>query len=90
MPVLEDGRPIWREFRHIDTSRGAFPDEMITDEIATPPDLRLGGEEFAAIARQALANGIGVGGRVGEGESYLFPARDLHQFAEVWLEAWFG
>ena len=90
MPILDDGRTVWREFRDIDTSRGAFPYERVTDEVAGTPGLRPGEEEFAAIARQALAAGIGRGGRVRQAESYLFPAPALHRFAERWLEARFA
>ncbi len=50
-----------------------------------PPD-----EAFAAIARHALAAGIGRGGKIGAAESYLFPAPELHRFAESWMEARFG
>ncbi len=90
MPILEDGRAVWREFRDIDTANGAFPYERVADEVAATPGIRPGEEAFAAIARQALAAGIGVGGRVGAGESYLFPARERHRFAEGWLEARFA
>ena len=86
MPMLEDGRTVWREFRDIDTSQGAFPYERVADEVAGTPGLRPGEAEFAAIARQALATGIGRGGRVGQSESFLFPARRLHRFAQRWLE----
>jgi aminoglycoside N3'-acetyltransferase len=43
-----------------------------------------------AIARAALAAGIGVRGRVGRAESHLFPARELTAFAVAWLEERFG
>jgi len=90
MPLLEEGRIVWREFRDIDTATGAFPYEAITAEIAATPGVASPDEAFAAIARQALAAGIGLGGRVGTGESFLFPARGLHLFAEGWLETRFG
>jgi len=79
-----------RTFHDIDTATGAFPYEQIEDEIGQTPGLQPGEEVFAAIARQALAAGIGRQGRTGRAASYLFPARDLHQFAESWLEARFG
>jgi aminoglycoside 3-N-acetyltransferase len=69
-----------RTYTDIDTSRGAFPYERL----ALPED------EFAVIAREALAAGIGTRGRVGEGESHLFPARELVGFAVGWMEARFG
>ena len=73
---------VWgeREYTDIDTSGGAFP-------YAT---LGLGDDEFAVIARAALAAGIGVRGRVGEGESHLFDAAPLAEFAVAWIEERFG
>lgn len=90
MPLLEDGRAVWREFRDIDTSEGAFPYGDVAAEIAATPGVGPGGDAFAAIARRALAAGIGRGGAVGASESFLFPARELHRFAEGWMEARFG
>jgi aminoglycoside 3-N-acetyltransferase len=90
MPLLVDGRTIWREFRDIDTAEGAFPYELVADEIAATPRIGPDREPFEAIARQALAAGIGTEGRVGSATSVLFPARALHRFAEAWLEARFG
>ena len=90
MPVLEDGRAIWREFRDIDTAEGAYPYEMLADEVAATPGVGPDRDPFEAIARQALAAGIGTEGWVGAARSALFPARALHQFAETWLEVRFG
>ncbi len=91
MPILEDdGTVTWRTIHDINTSIGAFPYESVADEIAATPGMQPGDAEFAAIARQALAAGIGVSGRVGTGQSYLFPAAPLHAFAERWLEQRFG
>jgi len=90
MPLLEAGRVVWRAFDDIDTATGAFPYDQIADEVAQTPGLQPGEEDFAAIARQALAAGIGRQGRTGRAESYLFPARGLHHFAESWLERHFG
>jgi aminoglycoside 3-N-acetyltransferase len=69
-----------RTYTDIDTSRGAFEYER----------LGLGDDEFAVIAREALAAGIGVRGRVGEGESHLFPAAGLVRFAVAWMEERFA
>jgi aminoglycoside 3-N-acetyltransferase len=69
-----------REYSDIDTEHGAFPYE----------DLNLGDDEFAVIARAALDADIGVRGRVGEGESHIFPARELTAFAVAWMEERFG
>ena len=90
MPVLEEGRTVWRTFHDIDTATGAFDYARVAAEIAATPGCGPGTDPFAAIARQALAAGIGRAGQVGEGESHLFPARELHAFAERWLEARFG
>ena len=76
----EGGRLIERTFTDIETSDGAFPYE----------DLGLGEDAFAAIARAALAAGIGVRGRVGQAESHLFPAPELTAFAVSWLEERFS
>lgn len=90
MPLLEEGRRVWREFRDVDTSTGAFPYEQVAAEIVATPGVASTDEAFGAIARQALAAGIGRGGPVGGSESVLFPARALHRFAEGWMEARFG
>jgi aminoglycoside 3-N-acetyltransferase len=91
MPILDDdGTVTWRTIHDINTSIGAFPYESVADEIAATPGMQPGDAEFAAIARQALAAGIGVSGRVGTAQSYLFPAAPLHAFAERWLEQRFG
>lgn len=80
IPVLENGRVAERTFTDIDTSGAAYPYGQ----------LGLGEDEFAAIAREALAAGIGIGGHVGEAESRLFPAPELTAFAVRWLEDRFG
>jgi aminoglycoside 3-N-acetyltransferase len=90
MPLLQDGRIIWREFHDIDTSRGAFPYEQVREEIEQTPGMQPNDAEFAAIARQALAAGIGRRGLVGQGESFLFPARPLRAFAVGWMERHFA
>lgn len=90
MPLLVDGQTIWREFQDIDTAEGAFPYELVADEIAAMSGIGPDLDPFEAIARHALAAGIGSEGRVGDALSALFRARELHQFAEAWLEARFG
>ena len=67
-------------FTDIDTSAGAFAYE----------DLGLDDDSFAVIAREALAAGIGVRGRVGRAESHLFGAAELTAFAVSWLEERFS
>jgi aminoglycoside 3-N-acetyltransferase len=74
------GRVTERTFTDIDTSAGAFPYE----------GLGLDEDAFAAIARAALAAGIGVRGCVGQAESHLFPAPELTAFAVSWLEERFS
>jgi aminoglycoside 3-N-acetyltransferase len=79
LPIAEGGRTEQRSFTDIDTGAGAFPYAR----------LALGDDEFAVIARDALAAGIGLRGRVGAADCHLFPARELTQFAVAWLEARF-
>ncbi|MGH2986679.1 MAG: aminoglycoside 3-N-acetyltransferase [Solirubrobacterales bacterium] len=76
LPVAEHGRVSERTFTDIDTSAGAFPYE----------ELRLDEDEFAVIARAALAAGVGVRGPVGEADSHLFDAPELTAFAVSWIE----
>jgi aminoglycoside 3-N-acetyltransferase len=80
IPVVEDGRMAERTYTDIDTSGAAYPYKR----------LGLEEDEFAVIAREALAAGIGVGGQVGRAESHLFPARELTAFAAGWIEDRFG
>jgi aminoglycoside 3-N-acetyltransferase len=69
-----------KSFTDIETSGGAYPYES----------LGLDDDEFAVIARDALAAGVGVRGQVGAAECHLFPARSLTEFAVAWIEARFG
>ena len=80
VPVLDDGRVVERAYRDIDTAEGAFD----------YGSLGLDDDPFAVIAREALAAGVGVRGRVGAADSHLFPAPALTAFATAWLEARFG
>ncbi len=41
------------------------------------------------IAREALASGIGVSGKIGGADSYIFPAKELVDFAVDWIEVCF-
>jgi aminoglycoside 3-N-acetyltransferase len=72
--AMADGTTRW--FTDIDTSRGAYPYEL----------LGLEGDEFAIIARDTLAAGIGAHGRVGQADCHLFPAPELVRFAVAWIE----
>ena len=69
-----------RSYTDIDTAEGPYPYD----------DLGLDEDPFAAIARGALAAGIGARGLVGQAESHLFPARELTTFAVAWMEQRFG
>lgn len=69
-----------QSYTDIETSRGAYPYEL----------LGLDDDEFAVIARAALAAGIGVQGRVGAANCHLFPAPELTAFAVSWIEERFG
>jgi aminoglycoside 3-N-acetyltransferase len=82
MPVLDNGRRVWRAYQDIESSDpGAFPYARVV------PD---GTDAFEVIARDALRQGVGRHGKVGLADSYLFPARELVQFAVGWLERHFG
>ena len=73
--------PGLRTFHDIDTSDNAYPFE----------ELDLGGVDgFEVIAREALAAGIGVQGRVGQADCHLFEADALTDFAVRWIDARFG
>jgi aminoglycoside 3-N-acetyltransferase len=76
--ALVDGTT--RAYTDIETSGGAYSYES----------LGLDDDEFAVIARDALAAGIGVRGQVGAAECHLFPARALTEFAVGWIEERFG
>lgn len=79
-PVFAGGERLWRTFRDIDTSEGAFPYERI-----------LGGRDYVEyLARAALAAGAGRSGPVGETTAYLFDARGLVDQAVNWIEHNFG
>jgi aminoglycoside 3-N-acetyltransferase len=75
--ALVDGTT--RTYTDIETSGGAYPYES----------LGLDDDEFAVIARDALAAGIGVRGMVGAALCHLFPARELVEFAVAWIDARF-
>jgi aminoglycoside 3-N-acetyltransferase len=76
--ALADGS--LRSYTDIETSSGAY-------DYAS---LGLDDDEFAVIARDALAAGIGVRGEVGAASCVLFPARPLVEFAVGWIERRFG
>jgi aminoglycoside 3-N-acetyltransferase len=76
--ALADGTV--RSYTDIETSGGAY-------DYAS---LELDADEFEVIARDALAAGIGVRGRVGAAECHLFPAAELTAFSVDWIERRFG
>ncbi|HEY8467851.1 MAG TPA: aminoglycoside 3-N-acetyltransferase [Solirubrobacterales bacterium] len=78
--VREGDRVAERTITDIDTRDGAY-------DYAS---LKLDVDEFEAIARDALAAGIGTRGKVGEATCHLFEARALTEFAVAWLEERFG
>ena len=78
MPVLVDGKRVWRTFSDIDTGEGALPYGRL-----------LGGEDYIEhVARSALASSAGIGssGPVGGGTAHLFDARGLLEHAVGWIE----
>lgn len=81
-PVIENGTVQWRTVRDIDTSaRGAFAYEEVVGD---------GVDAFEVIGRDALANGLGRSGTVGDAECHLFDAKSLVAYAARWIEARFG
>ncbi|MFJ9062173.1 aminoglycoside 3-N-acetyltransferase [Streptomyces sp. NPDC102409] len=80
-PVLEGGRRVWRRFRDIDSSEGAFDYSSVTPA---------GQDPFETIVRDMLAAGIGRRGRVGAAESHLFEAREVLDFGLTWIREKLG
>ncbi|MFG2426313.1 aminoglycoside 3-N-acetyltransferase [Streptomyces sp. NPDC048590] len=76
-PVLEDGRRVWRRFRDIDSSKGAFDYSPLTPA---------GQDPFETIGQDMLAAGIGRRGKVGAADSHLFEAADVLAFGRTWME----
>ncbi|MGW1812721.1 aminoglycoside 3-N-acetyltransferase [Streptomyces sp. NPDC002125] len=75
-PLLADGRRVWRRFRDIDSSGGAFDYSAVTPE---------GQDPFETIVRDMLAAGIGRRGSVGAAGSHLFEAGEVLEFGLTWL-----
>ena len=74
----------WQTLNDIDVEYGPFPYEKVLEGGDDP----LRGIE--AMARAALAAGIGTRGRIAAAECHLFPAPPLVAFARTWLELHFG
>jgi aminoglycoside 3-N-acetyltransferase len=81
IPLPGPGGVQWRECEDIDVRDGPVPYERAVPA-GEPP--------LAAIARAALAAGIGERGRIGAAQAHLFSARPLVAFARGWLEARFA
>ena len=73
VPVIENGRRVWREMAEYDTSRGVHPD--LPDEI------------FSMLVDGYLAATGNAGGTVGGAESYLLSAEGLVEYALPRIEA---
>ncbi|MDI3389484.1 aminoglycoside 3-N-acetyltransferase [Streptomyces sp. B-S-A8] len=80
-PVLAEGRRVWRHFRDIDSTDGAFDYAPVVPE---------GQDPFETITRALLAAGLGRSGRVGAAESHLFEAEQVVTFAREWIERKIG
>ncbi|MCX5412315.1 aminoglycoside 3-N-acetyltransferase [Streptomyces sp. NBC_00059] len=80
-PVLADGRRVWRRFRDIDSSGGAFDYSAVTPE---------GQDPFETIGRDMLAAGIGRRGSVGAADSHLFEAGEVLEFGLTWMRERLG
>lgn len=80
-PILEGGQRVWRRFRDIDSSDGAFDYSSVTP----------GGQDpFETIVRDMLAAGIGRRGRVGAADSHLFEAGEVLDFGLAWIQEKLG
>jgi len=75
-PVLVDGRKVWIDIEEFDTSNPVVPTAWE--------------DYFTDIAKEFLASGAGRTSKIGNGDSYLFDAAELHQFAVDWMESEFG
>ncbi|MEU2558171.1 aminoglycoside 3-N-acetyltransferase [Streptomyces longispororuber] len=80
-PVVENGERVWRRFHDIDSEDGAFDYSSVVPEDVWP---------FEVIARDLLATGKGLRGRVGAAECHLFEARDVVDFGVAWMEEKLG
>ncbi len=81
-PLLDPaGQRVWRRFRDIDSSGGAFDYSSVTP----------GGQDpFETIVRDMLAAGIGRRGRVGAADSHLFEAGEVLGFGLAWIQEKLG
>ena len=75
-PILVNGAKEWVEIEEFDTGLPVVP--------------RAGEDYFADIAQEYLDSGKGTSGKVGNAQSYLFDAAELHHYAVEWLEGHFG
>ncbi len=74
-PILVNGKKEWIEIEEFDTSNPVVPGAS---------------DYFADIVQSYLEAGKGRSGKVGNAQSYLFEAADLHDYAVRWLENRFG
>jgi aminoglycoside 3-N-acetyltransferase len=84
LPFASPGGTEWRQLHDIDVEYGPFP---YADAVRGGSDPL---EGIAAMARSALAVGIGERGMVAGAESHLFPAAALIRSAMTWLEERFS
>ena len=79
MPVLEDGRKVWRRAEELDSNGilDAFAHEGEMDAVET-------------IARLYVSEGRAVTGKVGGACCHLFEAGDIVDYGVRWLERMFG
>jgi aminoglycoside 3-N-acetyltransferase len=80
MPVRTEAGTRWHRFRAIDTSRGAYDYDKVTQNTGY----------IEAIAQSALNAGIGRRAPIFGALCHLFPARPLVEHATAWIEQRFG
>jgi aminoglycoside 3-N-acetyltransferase len=80
LPVRQDGKTVWRWFRTIDTSVGAYDFGHVTGDVSY----------IEVIGRSALDAGVGRSASVLGATCHLFPARGLAEHARNWMERELG
>jgi aminoglycoside 3-N-acetyltransferase len=84
LPFAAARGTVWRTLRDIDVEYGPVPYADVVRHGTDPL------EGIAAIAREALAAGIGTRQRIAGADSHLFPAAPLVRYAVRWLEERFS
>ncbi|WP_299364225.1 aminoglycoside 3-N-acetyltransferase [uncultured Paracoccus sp.] len=79
MPILEDGRKVWRRTEEFDSNG-------ILDGFAVEGEM----DAVETIARLYVSEGHGIKGRIGGAQCHLLQAADIVDYGVRWLERLFG